>query len=90
MFIETLQKEGEQIGLQLNKHKAELLILGRNKIAVVKFKDGTPIKRVEETTYLGVQINEQADPNKQLRARITNTMATWKRLGVFFKQKTAR
>ena len=45
LFIETLQTEGEQIGLQLNKHKTELLILGKSKVANVKFKDGAPIKK---------------------------------------------
>ena len=65
--------------------KTEVIVAGKNKNANITFKDGTQVKKVSEATYLGVEINDKADPNRELRLRISNTMSTWK-MGLFFKK----
>jgi len=84
-FIKEIEIQGELIGMKLNKDKTEIIILGKNKNVNIRFRDGTSVKKVTEARYLGVELNERADPNKELRLRISNTMSTWKKMGVFFK-----
>ena len=79
LFLKEIEEQGEQIGLKLNRGNTEVIVVGKNKNAKITFKDGTPVKQVSDATYLGVQINDKADPNKELRLRISNTMSTWKK-----------
>ena len=72
--------------MKLNKDKTEVIIIGKNKNANIKF-NGTPVKRATDAKYLGVDLNERADPNKELRLRISNTMSTWKNGTILQKGK---
>ena len=51
--------------------------------AQVTFDDGTPMKRTNEAKYLGTMLNNKGDPAKELKARISNTIVTWKTLIAF-------
>ena len=46
--------------------------------AIVIFDDHAPMKRINEANYLGTMLNNRGDPAKELKARISNTIATWK------------
>jgi len=89
-FLKEIETQGEKIGMKLNKDKTEVIVIGKNKNAHIKFKNGTPVKRATDAKYLGVDLNERADPNKELRLRISNTMSTWKKWDYSLKRQTAQ
>eukprot|EP00975_Prorocentrum_lima_P023586 4963771-Prorocentrum_lima.AAC.1 len=46
--------------------------------------DGTLVPNVEEARYLGCFLNDHSNPKKELRVRIAQCFATWKKLDTFW------
>ena len=57
-----------------------------NKNNQITFADGQRVKIVDETIYLGMQINKRVDPKIEINRRISSTMPILKRLDLFWKQ----
>ena len=51
----------------------------------VKFKDGTLVKSMSESKYLGCFLNNKTDPDRELNKRKADVYVTWKRLEEFWK-----
>ena len=60
--LAAVEKWGERYGLQLNKKKVEYM--ASNKDPKIHFRNGQPVKRVQEVKYLGVNLNIQGDIKK--------------------------
>ena len=54
----------------------------------LKFWDGTPVPREDQITYLGGMFIRQVNTRAEMKIRIAATMATWRRMHVFFKNAT--
>ena len=65
-FLKAIEIVGAKLGLRLNKDKGEMLIMGHN-TASVKYLDGTPVKIMSQSEYLGTVMNERGDPNVELK-----------------------
>ena len=52
---------------------------------VVKFHDGTRLKRVTEATYLRHQITQQMDVKHEVSHKMQQTIITWNKLDMFWK-----
>ena len=50
----------------------------------VKFADNTPVPMKSEARYLGCWLNNKGDPTRELRIRMTQTIAIWKKLKLYF------
>ena len=61
--------------MRLNKGKCELLQFGTNKH--IKFRDGETVGRQGEVKYLGCNLNDRADGNKELNKRIAACMGIY-------------
>ena len=81
-MLEAIEVEGEKCGLKLNKKKCEVMYTAED--ANVHFKDGTRVPRKTEVKYLGCELNQQTDYNKELGKRIAATMITLKKLDLFW------
>ena len=53
--------------------------------ADIKFANDESVKRVQDVIYLGVNINQQMNIQKEINMRIQTAMATWKRLDEFWR-----
>ena len=56
-MLRDLEEGAALYGLQLNRSKCVCINMYCN--ADIKFKDGTPLKKVEEAVYLGVNLNDE-------------------------------
>ena len=81
-YIKEIQLEGLTIGLKLNYNKCEVITMGTH-IANIKFYDGHPMQNKYSAKYLGAMVNDQGNPNWELKHRMADTMATWKQLDIF-------
>ncbi len=77
-MLAAIKTEGEKCGLKLNKTKCEVMYTTED--ADVHFKDGTRVPRKEEVKYLGCELNQQTNYNKELGKRIAATMVTLKKV----------
>ncbi len=68
--------------MSLNKKKCEVIYTSEN--ANVHFMDGAKITRKDEVKYLGCDINEKASTDREIRARLANTMTVLKKLDLFW------
>lgn len=59
-FIKSIEIDGERYGLKLNKKKCESMHTGNNNVNI-HFMDGTQVKRKQEVTYLGCELNMEGD-----------------------------
>ena len=50
------------------------------------FKDGNPMKRVEDAVYLGASITREIEPRLEIRRRISMTMPVLKKLDIFWNK----
>ena len=68
--------------MKLNKGKCNYIVMsksGQEKFDI-KFKDGTPLERVGEATYLGGNINEKVNGREEITAVISAAYPVWKAL----------
>ena len=73
--------------MKLNKDKCESLHTGQTK-PNVHFSNGERVKSVDEAKYLGCILNNKADLTKEVKARTANTMATLKKLDMFWRHSS--
>ena len=76
--------ESEYYNMKLNKDICTYIAF--NKSNKVTFRDGTPLKSVDTTTYLGTEIAKRAEPGLEISHRISLTMPVLKKLDLFWKQ----
>ena len=81
-LLAAIESEGNKYGLKLNKKKCEYLHFGR--AGQVTFADGTPVPSKDEVKYLGCNMNNRADPERDILKRKKDTMITLNKLHVFF------
>lgn len=74
---------GEIYGLTLNKSKVEYMATNKNPQA--HFRNGKPVKRVDGTKYLGININI-AGNTKKVKQRIAICIKALETLYVFLKK----
>ena len=58
-------------------------------IGVVRMRDGTRMKPVDEVKYLGCQLNNRADGKKEVKKRIADCMVVLKKLDIFWRHGNA-
>ena len=75
--LAKIESEGAKVGLKLNRGKCEVMYTGRS--ADVHFADGTKVTRKTEVRYLGCMLNDKADVEKKVSARIAACMTTLKK-----------
>ena len=73
----------EKYGMKLNKTKCELLTNNNN--ARIVFPNNTPVKRMNEATYLGCEIGIRTTTRQEINKRFALTMATMKKLDLFWR-----
>ena len=83
--IAAIQQASARYGLKLNEAKCEYLLTGANN-ADVHFIDRTPLKRVSQAKYLGVILSDTAQAEPELRHRMRQAMATWRKLDDYWKR----
>ena len=69
-------------GFRLNKKKCEHIHFGS--AGHVYFTDGTKVKKLHEVTYLGCNMNDKADPEREIAKRKKTCMITLNKLHIFF------
>ena len=81
-LLAAIEMEGNKYGLQLNKKKCDYLHFGQ--AGPVVFADGTPVPKKHEVKYLGCNMNDRADPEREISKRKKETMITLNKLHIFF------
>ena len=66
----------------MNKEKYDLIRF--NRASRVKFRDNALVPLREEARYLGCWLNNKGDPARELKTRMAQTMAIWKKLQLYF------
>lgn len=83
-LLNALETVAARYGLRLNHAKCVWLASGLH--LPLAFRDGTPIQRVNEATYLGSHLNIFSDQLKEIHKRLMDARLTWQKLGVFWKR----
>ena len=83
-YLKYIEEESEYYNIKLNRDKCVCITYNKNN--QITFADGQAVKNVEETVYLGTQINKKVDPTIEINQRISSTMPVLKRLDLFWKQ----
>ena len=82
-LLHEVEAVSAQFGLRLNREKCCYVAMnGHN---VVKFADGTRLKRVNEATYLGHQITQAIDIRHEINHKMHDTLKVWYKLTSFWK-----
>ena len=71
--------------MKLNTDKCE--VIGMNKDNQIKFRDGTPVKHVNEATHLGGKFTVDTNATTEIQNRIAACIPIMKTLDIFLKQK---
>ena len=82
-LLEAIETKGKYYGLKLNKKKCEYL--GFGKPGPVKLADGKRMSAIHEVKYLGCLLDDKADPEKNVKKRISDCMITMNRLHILFR-----
>ena len=81
MLLHAIEEESAKYNMSLNRGKCEYV--GMFGGAKIKFKNGTPVKRVVAAGYLGSRITQHADRNMEAVARLSKALNTVERLKFF-------
>ena len=81
-LLAAIEVEGAKYGLKLNKKKCEYLYFGQ--AGRVFFSDGSPVPKRAEVKYLGCNMNNRADPEREIIKRKKDCMITLQKLHIFF------
>ena len=66
-YIHAIETGSEKYGLKLNTNKCEQININKKATGeVIKFKDGTHVKTLNEVKYLGCMINDKGDPRREV------------------------
>ena len=82
-LLRAIEAEGAQRGLSLNKANCEAMIFHSNQH--IRFLNGEQIREVEEASYLGCFLNKKTDAQREIQARFTDCIVTWKKLDPFWR-----
>ena len=83
-LIEKVVKKSEENGLFLNVRKTKILILRNNKVVGNVNINGEKLEQVEHFTYLGSEVTEQCDSEKDIRRRLAIARSTYLELDKMF------
>ena len=67
LILGEIEKEAKKYGLALNKGKC--VYIKQNTTKTVKYSSGEEMKEVEDTIYLGSNINQKANTNAEIARR---------------------
>ena len=81
-LLKEIETEGATYGLTLSKTKCEYIKFGP--AGRVEFQDGTPVPMLHEVKYLGCNMNDKADPEREVLKRRKDCLATLNKLHIFF------
>ena len=81
--LHHVERISEQYGLQLNRDKC--CYVAMNGDNVIKFRDGTRLRRLTEATYLGHQITHNMNVKHEINCRMQQTLITWYKLELSWK-----
>ena len=82
IIFALIENYSAEFGLKLNRETCVHLPLNSPKH--INYQDGTTVPKHTETTYLGSNINQKADPDKEIMNRIQECLGAWKRMQIFF------
>ena len=85
ILLHAVETESAYYGLKLNQSKCAVVNMYGNNLVIVRFQDGTHVPKENQVTYLGGIITKEAKGHAEVEQRITATMATWKKMHLFFK-----
>ena len=80
-LLASIEVQGAKYGMKLNRSKCE--VFHNANVAYVHFMGGSTVKKVDEATYLGCQINDTADIRTELGKRVGKCIAILDKLHVF-------
>lgn len=73
LLIDRINNVGKSYGLKINATKTKCMAISRNAILSAQLHiDNTPIEQVKTFKYLGTIINDQWDPQQEIKCRIGN------------------
>ena len=81
-LLHAIETEGLTYCLKLNKTKCEYIKLGEAKR--VKLHDGTNVPLMHEVKHLGCNMNDIADPEREVKKRRIDCMITLNKLHIVF------
>ena len=81
--LALLEIEAAKYGLKFNKKKCEHIRI--NAQTHVHFRDNEAVPRTSKAKYLGVILEEHANPNTEIDERIKQATSTWNRLYKYWK-----
>ena len=82
-LLKAIEEVGEKSGMKLNQSKCEALRFGAR--ANVHFKNGTPVKDVEQAKYFGCYLNKTNDTTREVRGRVREAMGILQRMHCFWR-----
>lgn len=89
-----MEEKGATYGLKLSKQRCEYLDTRDETANRINFRNGTYVRQVSETKYLGCMLNEKANNQREINKRIgslyavyTNLDPYWKNLSIPCKEK---
>jgi hypothetical protein len=86
-LIRLTEKYFKQYGLKLNR--ATCNIINMNNQGNIMFADGTQLNNVTEATYLGNELNVEANIAHEITNKIQETRRIWMKLQLFWKDNNA-
>ena len=86
-MLHSIETHSKTYGMQLNLDKTILVTMNKpnKEDTVIAFKDGTPVKRTNTATYLGIMCNEKATQLPNLNSRLGKASDTFNKLQLFWK-----
>ena len=87
-LLQAIEVEGGKYRLRLNKKKCEYLHCGT--AGKIYFTDGTQVPKQHEVKYLGCNMNDKADPEREIVNRKKACMITLNQLHLFSLQPTTQ
>ena len=80
-LLHAVETEGLKYGLELNKTTCEYIKFGEAQR--VKFHNGTNVPLMHEVKYVGCNMNDKADPEREVLKRRIDCMITLHKLHIF-------
>ena len=81
-LLAAIVEEGGKMGMKLNLGKCEALVFGT--VGEVLLGEQLEVAKVQLAKYLGCKLNNKGDGTRELSSRISECMATLKRLDLFW------
>jgi hypothetical protein len=81
-YLHIIEDESTYLHLALNHGKCNYISYHNQ--GTINFKDGTPMTKTEQATYLGATISKHSNAETEVRKRITATMPILKKLDTFW------